>query len=80
MVDALERLRLEDPAQLPRCGYWDLLHQMRADLWCAQARVNELEVALRARSDEEGKGGRSPTRAAAPAHACAPGSKAREVD
>jgi hypothetical protein len=49
MVDALERLRLEDLPQVPRRGYWELLHQMRADLWRAQARVHELEVALGAR-------------------------------
>jgi hypothetical protein len=54
IVDALERLRLEDLAQLPRRGYWELLHQMRADLWRAQARVHALEAALGARAPGRG--------------------------
>jgi hypothetical protein len=46
VVDAIERLRLEDPPELQRRGHWDLVHAMRAELWRAQARVHELEVRL----------------------------------
>jgi hypothetical protein len=45
LVDALERLRLEDPPELGR-GRWDLIHELRAELWHAQARVRELELGL----------------------------------
>jgi hypothetical protein len=46
VVDALERLRLEDPPELQRRGHWDLIHELRAELWRAEARVHELEVTL----------------------------------
>jgi hypothetical protein len=39
MVDALELLRLDDAERRPRRDYWQLLHQLRAELWRAQAEL-----------------------------------------
>ena len=55
MVDALERLRLDELTDLPRRGYWELLHEVRSELWRAQARIHELEGALGDRCSRERK-------------------------
>jgi hypothetical protein len=39
IVDALELLRLDDSTQQPRRDYWPLLHQLRGELWRAQAEL-----------------------------------------
>jgi hypothetical protein len=49
MVDALELLRLDDAEHRPRRDYWELLHQLRAELWRAQA---ELPADVSDRLDE----------------------------